>query len=304
MNKTLVIMAAGMGSRYGGLKQIDSVGPNGEIIIDYSIYDAISAGFNKVVFIIRKENLEIFKEVVGDKVSSKINVEYVFQETDKLPEGSTVSVERVKPWGTGHAVMCCKGVVKEPFAVINADDFYGREAFELVSKWMDTLEEGKKPYSFAMIGYVLKNTLTENGTVSRGICEKDENSNLVSVTERTKIMRNGGNVQYNENDVWYDIDENSVASMNFWGFVPEFIDEAEKGFANFLKSEDKDLSKAEYYLPTAVSELIESKKCNVNVLTTNEKWIGVTYKEDKDAVKSEIASKVESGKYPDNLFGV
>ena len=304
MNKTLVIMAAGMGSRYGGLKQIDPVGPNGEIIIDYSIYDAISAGFNKVVFIIRKENLEIFKEVVGNKVSSKINVKYVFQETSILPEGSATDVERAKPWGTGHAVMCCKGVVNEPFAVINADDFYGREAFELVSNWMDTLDANKKPYEFSMVGYVLKNTLTENGTVSRGICETDENSRLVSVTERTKIMRNGENVQFSENDVWYDVDENSIVSMNFWAFTPDFINEAEKGFANFLKSGDKDLTKAEYYLPTAVSELIEDEKCFVNVLTTNEKWIGVTYKEDKDAVKAQIASKVENKEYPDNLFGV
>lgn len=304
MNKTLVIMAAGMGSRYGGLKQIDPVGPNGEIIIDYSIYDAISAGFNKVVFIIRKENLEIFKEVVGDKVSSKINVEYVFQETSILPEGSTNDAERAKPWGTGHAVMCCKGTVNEPFAVINADDFYGREAFQLVSNWMDTLDVNKKPYEFSMVGYVLKNTLTENGTVSRGICETDESSRLVSVTERTKIMRNGENVQYSENDVWYDVDENSIVSMNFWAFTPDFINETEKGFANFLKSEDKDLTKAEYYLPTAVSELIEDEKCFVNVLTTNEKWIGVTYKEDKDAVKAQIASKVENKEYPDNLFGV
>jgi len=302
MNKTLVIMAAGMGSRYGGLKQIDSVGPNGEIIIDYSIYDAISAGFNKVVFIIRKENLEIFKEVVGDKVSKKINVEYVFQETDILPDGVSVDVERIKPWGTSHAIMCCKGIVNEPFAVVNADDFYGREAFELVSKWMDTIDMNKKPYSFAMVGYVLKNTLTENGTVSRGICEKDENSNLISVTERTKIMRNGENVQFNEDDVWYDVDENSVVSMNFWGLTPSFIEEVEKGFVNFLNSKDKDLTKAEYYLPTAISELLEDNKCTVNVLTTNEKWIGVTYKEDKDAVKEEIAKKVTDGKYPNNLF--
>lgn len=302
MDKTLVIMAAGMGSRYGGLKQIDPVGPSGEIIIDYSAYDAMNAGFNKIVFIIKEENLEVFKNTIGDKVSTKVKVEYVFQKTDNIPERFSVPSDRVKPWGTAHAIMCCKDVVKEPFAVINADDFYGRKSFQKISQWMDKLDSGKKPYDFCMAGYILKNTLTENGYVSRGICNIDSDSKLISVTERTKIMRVDGTVKFCEDDTWQDLDENSIASMNCWGFSPVFIEEAYKGFSEFYNENLHNLSKAEYYLPTVVTSMIKSRKCEVKVLPTDEKWIGVTYKEDKPYVKDAIKSMVNTGIYPQKLW--
>ena len=304
MNKTLVILAAGMGSRYGGLKQIDPVGPNNSIIIDYSIYDAVKAGFSKVVFIIKEENLEIFKEVIGDKVAEHIAVEYVFQSTDKLPEGFTCPEGRVKPWGTAHAIYCCKDVIDGPFMVINSDDFYGRGAFSVVSKWVDSTDFTGAPYKFAMAGYYLKNTLTDNGTVSRGVCEVNENGKLIDVVERTKIMRVNGKISYTEDGAeWTELPENSVASMNCWCFPPEILGEIERYLVDFLNTEVKENPlKSEFYLPFLVRDLLKEKKCEVDVLETADKWFGVTYKEDKPDVVRSITALVDNGVYPEKLW--
>lgn len=304
MDKTLVILAAGMGSRYGGLKQIDPVGPNNSIIIDYSVYDAVKAGFNKIVFIIKKENLEIFKEVIGDKVAKHVKVEYVFQSTDVLPEGFTAPEDRIKPWGTAHALYCCKGVVNEPFVVINSDDFYGSGAFSRLSKWIDETEFTTAPYKFAMAGYYLKNTLTDNGTVSRGVCEVNENGQLVDVVERTKIQRVNGVVSYTEDgEEWFELPEEAFASMNCWCFMPELIDEIEKYFIEFLSTEVKENPlKSEFYIPLLVRDMLAAKKCTVDVIETDDKWFGVTYKEDKPDVVKSITALVNEGKYPEKLW--
>ena len=304
MDKTLVILAAGMGSRYGGLKQIDPVGPNNSIIIDYSVYDAVKAGFNKIVFIIKKENLELFKEVIGDNVAKHVKVEYVFQSTDVLPEGFTAPEDRVKPWGTAHALYCCKGVVNEPFVVINSDDFYGSGAFSRLSKWIDETEFTTAPYKFAMAGYYLKNTLTDNGTVSRGVCEVNENGKLVDVVERTKIQRVNGVVSYTEDgEEWFELPEEAFASMNCWCFMPELIDEIEKYFIEFLSTEVKENPlKSEFYIPLLVRDMLVAKKCTVDVIETDDKWFGVTYKEDKPDVVKSITALVNEGKYPEKLW--
>lgn len=304
MDKTLVILAAGMGSRYGGLKQIDPVGPNNSIIIDYSIYDAIKAGFNKVVFIIKKENEELFKEVIGDKVSKHIKVEYVFQSLDKLPEGYNCPEERVKPWGTAHAVLCCKGVVNEPFVVINSDDFYGSGAYKNLGDWIEKTDFSGNKYKFAMAGYYLKNTLTDNGTVSRGVCDVNENGQLVDVIERTKIMRVDGKISYTEDgESWAELPENSVASMNCWCFPAEILDEIEKYFIEFLKNEvPENPLKSEFFLPFLVRDMLNEGKCTVDVIETADKWFGVTYKEDKPDVVASISALVEEGQYPEKLW--
>lgn len=304
MDKTLVILAAGMGSRYGGLKQIDPVGPNNSIIIDYSIYDAVKAGFNKVVFIIKKENEQLFKEVIGNKVSEHIKVEYVFQSLDKLPDGFAPPEERVKPWGTAHALYCCRGVVKEPFVVINSDDFYGRGAFTKLSKWIEKTEFNGKPYKFSMAGYYLRNTLTDNGTVSRGVCEVTADGKLSDVIERTKIKRVDGKIAYTEDcENWTELPEDSVASMNCWCFTPEIIDEIERYFIEFLAKEvSENPLKSEFYLPFLVRDMLKEGKCGVDVIPTEDKWFGVTYKEDKPDVVNSISSLVENGVYPEKLW--
>ena len=304
MKKALVIMAAGMGSRYGGLKQIDSVGPNGEIIIDYSIYDAKLAGFSKVYFIIKRENYDIFREVIGDRIASQIETEYVFQELTNIPEGYKVPEERVKPWGTAHAIMSCLGKVKEPFLVINADDFYGRDAFVKVSEWIDKADLNADPMQYCMAGYILKNTLTEYGHVARGVCTMDENNYLTSIVERTKIMRRDGQVQYTEDEEnWVDLDENSIVSMNCWCRTPKFIDETAKRFTEFLDENlEKNPLKSEYLLPTVIRELIDEGKATVEVLKTDATWFGVTYKDDKPYVVKSIKDKVDSGEYPSKLW--
>lgn len=304
MNKTLVILAAGMGSRYGGLKQIDPVGPDNSIIIDYSIYDAVKNGFNKVVFIIKEENEEIFREVIGDKVSKYVQVEYVFQSTDKLPEGFECPADRIKPWGTAHAIYCCKGVVNEPFMVINSDDFYGRGASEAISKWIDGTDFSGDKYNFAMAGYYLKNTLTDNGTVSRGVCDVDDNGQLVDVIERTKIMRVNGKICYTEDEQsWTELPEDVLCSMNCWCFPAEFIDEIEKYFIEFLKNEvPANPLKSEFFLPFLVRDLLNEKKCTVDVLETKDKWFGVTYKEDKPDVVKSVQALVDAGVYPEKLW--
>ncbi len=297
---TLVIMAAGMGSRYGGLKQIDPVTPHGEFIVDYSIYDAIKAGFDKVVFIIKEENYEIFRETVGARIEKAVKVEYVFQELNKIPEGFTVPEGRTKPFGTAHAALMAADVVNEPFAIINSDDFYGRDAYV---KAYNAMADAKDKGHFAMVGYVLKNTVTENGHVSRGICEVADGM-LKNVVERTKIQENDGKVQYFEDDAWHDLDENAVVSMNFWAFTPDVFAMLKEGLNQFLKGlpTAKDPLKAEFFLPFLVQSRIDSGECDVKMLETSAKWYGVTYAEDKPKLVEFLRSQTEAGVYPDGLW--
>ena len=305
LNKTLVIMAAGMGSRYGGLKQVDPVGPDGSVIIDYSIYDAVKAGFNKVVFIIKAENEQIFREVIGDKVSKFVKVEYVFQRNDDLPEGFTAPEERIKPWGTGHAIYACRGVVNEPFMVINADDFYGRGCFETAAKWLEETENLNGVPKYSMVSFLLKNTLTENGTVSRGICDISADGKLLDVVERTRIIRRDGVISYTEDkgETWKTLPEESYASMNCWCFPASFIGELGAYFKNFLENEmPLNPVKGEFYLPFAVREMLKQGKCTVDVLKTDEKWFGVTYAEDKPFVVKSVKEYVDAGIYPEKLW--
>lgn len=297
---TLVIMAAGMGSRYGGLKQIDPITEHGEFIVDFSIYDAIAVGFTKVVFIIKEENYELFRETVGKRIEGAVKVEYVFQSIDKIPEGFAIPEGRVKPWGTAHAALMAKDVVSEPFAIINSDDFYGRDAFKQLHDYMaDKTGSGQ----YAMAGYVLENTITENGYVSRGVC-KVEDGCLKNVVERTKIQENDGVIQYMENDTWHDLDRKSVVSMNCFAFTPDIFTHLEDGLVKFLSeiSDTPDPIKAEYFLPFLVQSKISDGTCNVKVLETTAKWYGVTYAEDKPMFVEFIKSQVEKGVYPDNLW--
>lgn len=304
MDKTLVILAAGMGSRYGGLKQIDPVGPDNSIIIDYSVYDALKSGFNKVVFIIKKENEQLFREAIGDKVSKHIKVEYVFQSLEQLPDGFEVPEGRVKPWGTAHAVYCCKGVVNEPFAVINSDDFYGRGAYGAVSRWVESVKPADGIYKIAMAGYFLKNTLTDNGAVSRGVCEVGEEGQLIDIVERTQIKRVDGKIAYTDDgEKWNELPEDSYASMNFWCFPPEVIDCIESHFVDFLENEvPSNPLKSEFFLPFLVRDLLDEKKCTVDVLETADRWFGVTYKEDKPDVVKSVQALVDDGVYPEKLW--
>lgn len=298
---TLVILAAGMGSRYGGLKQIDPIGPNGEFILDYSIYDALKAGFDHVVFIIKEENLDIFRETIGKRVENHVKVDYVFQDINDLPAGIKVPEGRVKPWGTGHAVLCAESAVSDDFAVINADDFYGRDSFVKLADFMKSADKSSEKHQFCMSGFVLENTLTENGHVSRGVCETDENGYLTRVTERTKIQRNGNKSQYFDNDEWNDLPEGSTVSMNCWAFTPALFAELKRLFLRFFDV-NKDELKGEFFLPFAVQELIDDGICDVKVLQTNAKWYGVTYQEDRQMVVDAIRSMVANGEYPEKLW--
>ncbi|MPQ44146.1 nucleotidyltransferase family protein [Clostridium tarantellae] len=298
---TLIVMAAGMGSRYGSLKQIDPIGPNGEIIIEYSIHDAIKAGFGKVVFIIKKELLKSFKEIVESKIDNVIEVEYVFQEIDKIPKGFNIPKDRVKPWGTGHAILCCKDIINTPFAVINADDFYGQSTFKIIG---DYLINNKNPYQYAMAGFVLENTLTEFGTVARGICNVDKNEYLISVEERTQIKKIKNITKYlNENNEWITIEKGSIASMNIWAFTPTIFNELEKEFKFFLKGLDnKEKSlQDEFYIPFVIDKLLKENKITVKVLKSVEQWYGVTYKEDKGYTREAI-NKLMGKTYPNKLW--
>lgn len=285
---TLVVMAAGMGSRFGGLKQIEPIGPNGEVLLDFSVYDAVKAGFTKVVFVIKHAIEKDFKEMVGKRIANRVKVEYVFQETDKLPDGYTCPKDREKPWGTAHAILCCKDAVKEPFAVVNADDYYGRSAFQQMADFLNT----DSP-DYAMVGFRLANTLTENGYVSRGVCEI-ENGVLKTVTERTKIV----DCKYTEDDgtTWTELPADTVVSMNLWGFRPDVFAYIETGFKKFL-DEKINVPKSEYYLPSVVSERIEKGEKQVRVLVAEEKWYGVTYKEDKQVVVDAITKMMNNGFY-------
>lgn len=300
----LVILAAGMGSRYGGLKQIDPVDDKGHKIIDFSIYDAVRAGFEKVVFIIKKENEKDFRECVGDAVSKHMEVDYVFQELEKVPEEFRIPEGRVKPWGTAHAILCCKDVVKEPFAVINADDYYGRSAFEELYKFLTTHEDDEK-YRYAMVGYQLGNTLTENGSVARGVCVTDEEGYLLEIAERTKIVKTADAAAYTEDDgqTWVPLSLDTPVSMNMWAFSPSILNELGAAVDKFFTEEvAKNPLKAECFLPIEVDKLLKAGKATVEVLHSADKWFGVTYKEDKPFVMDSIRKLKEAGVYPDVLW--
>ncbi len=301
---TLVIMAAGMGSRFGGgIKQLEPMGPNGEIIMDYSIYDAIEAGFNKVVFVTRKDLLETFKEVIGNRIEKVIPVEYAFQEIEDVLEGFEVPAGRTKPWGTGQAILACKGIVTDPFLVINADDYYGKTAFKLIHDYLVSDHKSDKKYDFCMAGFILGNTLSDNGAVTRGICVVDENEHLIGVNETSGIVKTADGAACDDaNGNQVACDPKSHVSMNMWGFTPDFLDELESGFKEFLSNIKEGDIKAEYLLPTIVDQLIKSNQANVSVLETKDKWFGVTYKEDKPVVVQSIKKLIEEGKYPEKLY--
>ncbi|OQY34380.1 MAG: nucleotidyltransferase [Spirochaetaceae bacterium 4572_59] len=296
MNKTVLIMAAGMGSRYGGLKQLDHIGPGGETIIDYAVFDAVRAGFNKIVFIIRKDIEEEFRRVIGSRLSDKVAVEYVFQELNDLPEGFNVPQERSKPWGTGHAMLCAEKVVKEPFIVINADDFYGFDAFKKAADFLDRITSSK--LEAALVGYYLKNTLSNHGSVARGVCSADKEGNLIDVEEILEIHRNPqGKIQASNRE---GLDDNNLVSMNLWAFSPEVFQFSQQYFINFLEKH-RDETKSEFYIPLIVNTLIQEEKLPVKVLETDAAWFGVTYKEDKADVIAKIKALIEGGQYPEKL---
>ena len=300
----LVIMAAGMGSRYGGLKQIDPIDEQGHIIMDFSIFDAKRAGFEKVVFIIKKENEADFREAIGKRIEKVMEVEYVFQDVQNIPAGFTVPEGRVKPWGTAHAVLSAIDVIDGPFAVINADDYYGKDAFQKIYDYLSTHKDDEK-YRYTMVGYELGNTLTENGHVSRGICSLNENNELVRVVERTHIEKKGDGAAYTEDEgaSWHSLPVDSVVSMNMWGFGASFLQEVKQGFVSFLEENlVNNPMKCEYYLPTVVSNLLTDNRATVAVLTSADKWYGVTYKEDKPVVVAAIKNLKESGLYPEKLW--
>lgn len=300
MKPTLLILAAGLGSRYGGVKQMDKVGPSGESIIDYSIYDAIRVGFGKVVFVINKKIEADFKEIFEPKLSGRIETVYVLQETEKLPEGFKCPEDRLKPWGTAHAILAAKEVINEPFAVINADDFYGAESYLTIKKFFDQTQEGK--LQFSMVGFNLDKTITDFGTVSRGVCVLDSDKNLIEVNERTNIQRkDAAIVYYTEDEKWTALNGDEIVSMNFWGFTPELFGHLEAGFVNFLK-DNIQKPKSEYYIPTIVTELIAKDLADFNVLESKDQWFGVTYQEDKPVVIKSVKKLVESGLYPHKLW--
>ena len=301
-DKTLLIMAAGLGSRFGGLKQIEQVGPNGEFIIDYSIYDAIEAGFTKVVFVVKENFYEKFKETIGNRVESHIKVEYAFQNDDYIPtKYKNVVNKKTKPLGTAYAIYCAKDKIDEPFAVINADDFYGRDSFAVLGKYLSELPEGAKN-DYSMVGFRVGNTLSESGTVARGVCATDENAHLTTVVERTEIMRVNGVVSYkDENGEWVGIEDNTPVSMNMWGFTPDYFQYSEEYFAEFLKENISNL-KCEYFIPLMVNKLINEGTATVKVLDTTSKWFGVTYAADRQSVVDKIQALVDAGEYPAKLF--
>lgn len=301
MKPTLYILAAGMGSRYGGLKQIDGLGPKGETIMDYSVFDALRAGFGKIVFVIRKDFEEDFRRVVLSKYENKVNCEICFQSIDKVPAGYTYNPERSKPWGTNHAVLMAKDVINEPFGVINADDYYGPQAFTVLADYLRSVEGKQNEY--CMVGYRVCNTLSENGSVSRGVCATDANGYLTGVVERTSIERQADGKIYfkDEQNADVELGENAPVSMNMWGFTPEYFTYTEEAFKLFLKERGQEL-KSEFYIPTLVDELIHSGKATCKVLDTTSKWFGVTYAEDRPQVVAKFESLAADGTYPSPLF--
>ena len=303
MKPTLLLLAAGMGSRYGGLKQLDGLGPNGETIMDYSIYDAIKAGFGKIVFVIRKDFEQDFREKILSKYEGHIPAELCFQSLDALPEGFSVPQDRVKPWGTNHAVLMEKDVIKEPFCVINCDDFYNRDAFMVIGKFLSSLPDGAAN-TYAMVGFRVGNTLSENGTVARGICSTDEAGHLTTVVERTEIMRVDGPVCYkDEQGAWVPVEDNTPVSMNMWGFTPDYFEHSEAYFKEFL-ADPKNMEnlKAEFFIPLMVNKLINDGTSTVKVLDTTSKWFGVTYAADREDTVKRIQKLIDEGAYPAKLF--
>lgn len=303
MKTTLVIMAAGIGSRFGGgIKQLEKMGPNGEIIMDYSIYDAREAGFDKVVFIIRKDIEQDFKEIIGNRIAAQIEVDYVFQDIADLPEGYSVPEGRTKPWGTGQALLCCRGVVKEPFVVINADDYYGKEAFVHMHDFLVNHQEMPDYFQMGMAGYILKNTLSENGTVTRGVCVVDEQQNLSEIIETTGIQEAEGRIVCDNETVQQWITSDVNVSMNMWAAYPDFLDYLTEDFRKFLGTIDDNPTKKEYLLPTIVGQLLQEQKAQVKVYETRDRWFGVTYMEDKPGVVASIRKLIEDGVYAEKLW--
>jgi len=300
MDLTLLVLAAGMGSRYGGLKQLDQVGPNGETIIDYSVYDAIEAGFNKIVFIIRKDIEKDMNDFLFKKYSKRIKIEYVFQELENVPEGIDVPENRKKPWGTGHAVLMAKEIIHEPFVVINADDFYGKGAFKVVADYIQS-QKNDLNGKYCMAGFLLKNTLSDHGTVSRGVCKVNEDNELIDITERTRIGWEGDKIVANSDHGKIYFSGNEYVSMNFWGFTPDVFPELESEFKKFILDNYKN-PKAEYYIPSIVSRQIDADKATVQVLPSKSQWFGVTYKEDKPVVIEKIKELTKAGEYPQKLW--
>ena len=295
----LVILAAGMGSRYGGMKQIDAVGSNGESIIDFSIYDAVRAGFKKVVLIIKKEHEEAFKERLTNNVSAKCDVEFAYQVLENVPDGIVVPEGRVKPWGTTHAMLACKGIVDGPFMICNADDFYGMESYKIM---YDFLKNEVSDSNYGMVGYPLVNTLTENGTVTRGLCETTDGY-LSNIREVQKIKKVGDHAEYEENGEWIKADKKLLCSMNYWGFTPKIFDETEEIFESFINSSiEANPMKCEHVIPTAIEDLVKAGKIKVKVMATTDKWFGVTYKEDKPGVVKNIQNYKDQGIYPEDLW--
>ena len=299
MKPTLLILAAGLGSRYGGVKQMDKIGPSGESIIDYSVFDAIRAGFGKVVFVLNPKIIDDFKSIYEPRLNGKIETEFILQELQNIPKGIEFNPERVKPWGTGHAVLVAKDFINEPFAAINADDFYGRHAFDLISDFLTNLDNTETKY--AMVGYKLKNTLSDHGTVSRGVCTA-ENGLLTDVVERTSIYRKNDDVVFDDHGHDEVIDEDAVVSMNFWGFTPKYFEQSERDFKIFIQQNSNQL-KAEFFIPFVVNNLIESGDATCSVLTSDDQWFGVTYQEDKSTTISKVRDLVADNVYPESLWG-
>ncbi len=300
MKPTLFVLAAGMGSRYGGLKQLDTLGPSGETIMDYSVYDAIRGGFGKIVFVIRRDFEDDFRKLVLSKYEGHVQTEVVFQAIDDLPEGFVCPSDRTKPWGTNHAVLMGKDVIKEPFCVINADDFYGRDCFAVMGKFLSELPDDARNI-YSMVGFRVANTLSENGKVSRGVCEVNEQNHLTTVVERTEIIRRDGIVCYKDEENWVSIDDNTPVSMNVWGFTPDYFEYSEDYFKDWLK-DNVAKPKSEYFIPLMVNKLITDGTATVEVLDTTSKWFGVTYAEDRQGVVDKIRQLVDEGVYPEKLF--
>lgn len=303
MKPTLMVLAAGMGSRYGGLKQIDPVGPSGEAVLDYSVYDALRAGFGRVVFVIRKDIEEAFRDAIGKRYEGKVDVDYAFQELDALPEGYSLPEGRTKPWGTSHAILAGASVINEPFAAINADDFYGEGAFKVLADCLNDVKMDATPAQFAMVGYKLKNTLSEHGSVARGIVQSNANDQMVEIEEMLKISKTaeGAENTYDDGSV-KAVDVESLVSMNFWGFTPQIFDYLNERFIEFLDERGTEM-KSEYLIPTTVGEMVADDTCTLDVLQSNDSWFGVTYKEDKPLVVAKIRELVDAGRYPEQLWG-
>ena len=301
---TLVIMAAGMGSRYGGLKQVDTITDTDEIIVDFSLYDAMLAGFDRAIFIIREEHRDLFREVIDERAGRFMKIEYAYQKIDDIPQGVAVPEDRKKPWGTAHAVLSCRDMIDGPFAVINADDYYGPDGFAAIYEYLTTHKDGEKQ-EYCMVGYKLENTVTENGTVSRGVCTIDENGNLADVTERTKIKEVDGRISYTEDEgeTWIPLPDGTIVSMNFWGFTAGMMNELKDGMDEFFETKFiSDPVKSECYLPAVADNLIKTGKANVKVLNSSDAWYGITYPEDKEDVKNALESIKDKGLYPPKLW--